>query len=142
MSLVVLNIIDGTYNIPVYVKMEGGVLGGVEEEWIGEPLWPYEAWMGVIPDNKCDFQGFPDRLICMFTLKPDMPGTEQFFQLKMENCESVLFSQGVVLPEIQQAEEGGSEPVGCHAALDARLCKSMGGDYRKINDTTYLCFCP
>ncbi len=59
MSLVVLNIIDGTYNIPVYVKMEGGVLGGVEEEWIGEPLWPYEAWMGVIPDNKCDFQGFP-----------------------------------------------------------------------------------
>jgi len=142
MSLVVLNILDGTYNIPVYVKMEGGVLGGTDEEWIGEPIWPYEAWMGEIPDNKCDFQGFPDRLVCMFTLKPDMPGTEQYFQLKLEVCENVLFSQAVVLPFVQQAEGSGSEPASCHAGLDAENCKLHGGEYRKINDNLSLCYCP
>ena len=138
-----LNIIDGTYDIPFYIKMEGGILGGVEEEWIGEPLWPYEAWVDGIPDNKCDFQGFPDRLYCIFTLEPEMLGTEQFFQLKMENCEVALYSQAVILPEIQQAEGGQEQsPVGCHAGLDARTCKTLGGEYRKINDTTALCFCP
>jgi hypothetical protein len=141
-SLVTLNIIDGTYNVPIYLKMLPEVPGGGKTGNIGEPVFPFKAWLGVIPENICNFQGFPDRLYCMFTLTPDMPGTEQFFQLKMENCENLLYSQGVMIPEIQQAEEGSSEPVGCHAGLDARTCKSMGGEYRKINDTTYLCFCP
>ncbi len=81
-SLVMLNIIDGTYNIPVYLKMADGVPGGPGEEGSGETLWPYSAWLGEIPAYKCDLQGFPDRLYCMFTLMPDMPGTEQFFQLE------------------------------------------------------------
>ena len=72
-----------------------------------------------------------------------MLGTEQFFQLKMENCQAALYSQAVILPEIQQAEGGPEQsPVGCHAGLDARTCKTLGGEYRKINDTTALCFCP
>jgi len=142
-SLMMLNIIDGTYNIPFYIKMEDGVLGGASEGDNGDPLWPYIAWVDGIPAYKCDFQGFPDRFYCMFTLKPEMLGTEQFFQLKMENCENPLFAQAVVLPDIQQAEGGQEQPpVGCHADLDARECKTLGGEYRKINDSTYLCFCP
>ena len=142
-SLMMLNIIDGTYNIPFYIKMEGGILGGVEEEWIGEPLWPYEAWVDGIPAYKCDFQGFPDRLYCLFTLKPELLGTEQLFKLEMEKCENTLYSQYVILPEIQQAEGGQDQPpVGCHAGLDARACKTLGGEFRKINETDYLCLCP
>ena len=141
-SLVVLNIIDGTYNIPIYIKMEEGILGGGSGGENGDPLWPYIAWLGGNPANKCDLQGFPDRLYCMFTLKPEMPGTEQFFKLEMETCEGLLYSQYVVLPEILQSQEGGSEPVGCHASLAPRECKTEGGEYRKINDTEYLCFCP
>jgi len=142
-SLMMLNIIDGTYNIPFYIKMEGGVLGGASEGESGDPLWPYIAWVDGIPANKCDLQGFPDRLYCIFTLKPEMPGTEQFFQLKMDNCENPLFVQDVLLPEIQQSGGGQEQPpVGCHASLGPRECKTLGGEYRKINDTTYLCFCP
>lgn len=141
-SLVTLNIIDGTYNIPVYLKMIPEVPGGGKTGEIGETVWPFEAWLDGIPSYKCDLQGFPDRLYCLFTLSPEMPGTEQFFKLEMEGCEGLLYSQYVVLPEIQQSEEGGSEPVGCHAGLDARECKILGGEYRKINDTQYLCFCP
>jgi len=128
-SLVMLNILDGTYNIPIYLKMKDGVLGGASEGETGETLWPYNAWLGEIPAYKCDLQGFPDRLYCIFTLKPEMPGTEQFFKLEMEDCEGMLYSQAVMVPEIQQSEDGGSEPVGCHAGLDARECKAAGGEY-------------
>lgn len=139
-SLVMLNIIDGTYNIPVYLKMIPEVPGGGMTGEIGETILPFEAWMGEIPAYKCDLQGFPDRLYCMFTLKPDMPGTEQFFQLKLEYCENLLYSQGVILPEILQAEE--EQQASCHAGLDPKTCLAMGGDYKKINDTVSLCFCP
>ena len=138
MSLIILNIIDGTYNLPVYLKMTPEVPGGGKTGDIGETSLPFNAWLGEIPAYKCDLQGFPDRLYCMFTLKPEMPGTEQFFKLEMEDCEGMLYSQAVMLPEIQQV----GEPVGCHAGLDARACKTLGGEYRKINDTDYLCFCP
>jgi len=142
MSLMMLNIIDGTYNIPFYLKISPEVPGGGVTGDFGETHWPFEAWVDGIPAYKCDLQGFPDRLYCMFTLKPEMLGTEQLFKLEMENCENLLFTQYVVLPEVQQAEEGSSEPVGCHAGLDARTCKTLGGEYRKISDSSYLCFCP
>ena len=142
MSLVTLNIIDGTYNIPVYLKMIPEVPGGGKTGLTGETVLPFEAWLDGIPAYKCDLQGFPDRLYCMFTLKPEMPGTEQIFMLEVEICEGMLFSQAVILPEILQSEEGGNQPVSCHAGLDAENCKLQGGDYKKINDTDYLCFCP
>jgi len=146
-SLVMLNIIDGSYDIPVYLKMAGGIPGGTSEGEIGDPLWPYIAWLGGNQANTCNLQGFPDRLYCVFTLEPEMLGTEQFFKLEMEICDGLLYSQYIVLPEIQQAEEGGSEPVGsepvgCHPDLGPRECKSLGGEYREIKDNSYLCFCP
>lgn len=136
-SLVTLNIIDGTYNLPIYLKMLPEVPGGGQTGDIGDTIWPFEAWLGEIPAYKCNLQGFPDRLYCMFTLKTDMPGTEQFFQLQIADCSEPLYAQVLVLPEIQQAEEES----GCHAGLDPKTCESLGGDYRKINDTDYLCFC-
>ena len=141
-SLVMLNIIDGTYNLPVYLKIPPEILGGGVNGDSGESNLPYSAWLGEIPSYKCDLQGFPDRLYCMFTLLPDMPGTEQIFQLELENCGDPLYSQAVMLPEIQQSQDSQDQPTGCHAGLDPKSCISMGGDYRKINDTQYLCFCP
>ena len=137
-SLVLLNIREDSLNIPLYLKMGGGVPGGSKEEGGSETLLAYSASLGDIPAYKCDLQGFPDRLYCMFTLKPDMPGQEQVFQLTQEDC--VVYSQLVVLPTLPL--ESQDQPVGCHAGLDAGECKIQGGDYRKINDTQYLCFCP
>ncbi len=142
-SLVTLNILGGTYNVPIYLKMLPDVPGGGKTGDIGETVFPYEASLGEIPANYCNLQGFPDRLYCLFTLKPDMPGTEQFFQLKMENCANLLFSQALVLPEIQQAEgEQDQPPTGCRADLDDDTCKIMGGEYMQINDSQYFCYCP
>ncbi len=129
MSLVVLDLIDGTYNIPIYVKMDGGILGGAIEGESGDPLWPYSALLGGIPSYKCDFQGFEDRLYCLFNLPPEMPGTQQTYQLHLEGCEDALFSQVVVLDV-------------CHPLLDAESCKLKGGEYKKVNDTLSFCFCP
>jgi hypothetical protein len=128
-SLVILELIDNTFNIPIYVKMEGGVLGGAKEEGSGETLWPYSAQLGEVPSYRCDLQGFDDRLYCFFNLPPEMPGTQQTYQLYLEGCEVALFSQVVVLDV-------------CHPYLDAESCKLKGGEYKKVNDTLSLCFCP
>jgi RNA polymerase sigma-70 factor (ECF subfamily) len=128
-SLVVMDLIDGTFNIPIYVKMEGGVLGGAKEEGSRETLWPYSALLGEIPSYRCDLQGFDDRLYCFFNLPPEMPGTQQTYQLLLEDCEEAIFSQ-VVLLDV------------CHPLLAAEPCKLKGGEYKKISDTISLCFCP
>jgi len=133
MSLVVLDLIDGTYNVPIYVKMAGGVLGGAKEEGSSQTSWPYSAQLGEIPAYKCNLQGFDDRLYCMFSLLPEMPGTDQWFRLNLEDCDQDLYSQAVHLPDL---------PEGCHPLLDAESCKLLGGEYKKVNDTLSLCFCP
>ena len=132
-SLVILDLIDGTYKVPIYLKMEGGILGGAQDEDNKETVWPYSATVGEIPSYKCDLQGFEDRLYCMFTLEPEMPGTEQSFDLYLDECDEAVYSQIILLPDL---------PEGCHPLLDAESCKLQGGEYKKINDTTYLCFCP
>jgi hypothetical protein len=124
-----LDLIDNSYNIPIYVKIEGGVPGGALEGETGETLWPYHALLGEIPSYQCDLQGFEDRLYCFFNLPPEMPGTQQTYQLYLEGCEDALFSQ-VVLLDV------------CHPYLDAESCKLKGGEYKKINDTLSLCICP
>jgi hypothetical protein len=133
LSLVVMSLIDGTYNIPIYVKMEGGIPGGAKEGATGETLWPYSAWLGDIQAYKCDLQGFDDRLYCLFNLTPEMPGSQQLFQLNLEGCDQDLYSQVVLLPGL---------PASCHPLLDEESCELLGGEYKKVNDTLYLCFCP
>jgi RNA polymerase sigma factor (sigma-70 family) len=137
-SLVLLNIREGSLNIPLYLKMGDGVPGGSKEEGSSETQWTYSAWLGDITAYKCDLQGFPDRLYCMFTLQPDMPGQEQVFQLSQEEC--LVYSQVILLPTLPM--ESQDQPIGCHADLDDKECKIQGGEYRKIKDTQYLCFCP
>ncbi len=139
-SLVLLSIREGTLNVPIYLKIGGGVPGGESEEGGGETLWQYTAWLGDIPSYKCDLQGFEDRLYCMFTLTPDMPGTEQWFSLTLEGCQEPVYSQAVILPEAPVADQ--EQPVSCHAGLYAKSCIAARGEYKKINDTDYLCFCP
>lgn len=132
-NLVMLDLLDGTYKVPIYLKMEGGVPGGSQDEENRDTLWPYSASVGEIPSYKCDLQGFEDRLYCMFTLEPEMPGTEQWYELFLEDCQEPVYSQAVLLPDL---------PEGCHPLLDPEGCKLEGGEYKKINDTDFLCFCP
>ena len=137
-----LNIQADVLNIPIYLKLEEGVLDGVAAEGKGETLLPFSATLGNIPAYKCDLQGFTDRLYCMFTLTPDMPGQEHLYQLFMEGCDAPLFAQAVMLPLPPPPPDNQEQVVGCHVSLDAAECNSLGGDYKRINDTTYLCFCP
>ncbi len=136
-SVVMLNILDGTYNLPIYLRMSEAVPGGESSEGGGVTAWPYSAWLGDIPAYKCDLQGFPDRLYCLFTLAPDMPGTEQDFTLMMDECAAPVYSQVILLPEKIKPE---TEV--CHALLDKASCESLGGTYLQINDSISLCYCP
>jgi hypothetical protein len=131
-----LNILDGTYNLPVYLKMSQDIPGGESSEGGGKTAWPYSAWLGEIPAYKCDLQGFPDRLYCMFTLAPDMPGTEQDFTLLMADCGTPIYSQVIIVPEKIREESAV-----CHALLDEKSCEAQGGEYMRINDSFSLCYC-
>jgi hypothetical protein len=135
-----LKIREGSLNLPVYLKMADGVLGGEDPQEVGKTLWQYSAVLGDIPAFKCDLQGFTDRLYCIFTLGPKMPGKEYLFQLELESCELPVFSQMVVLPPPPQVSQ--DQSIGCHAELDEETCVAKGGQYIRVNDSLSLCFCP
>jgi hypothetical protein len=120
--------------------MEGGILGGEIEESPNIPLWPYVAELGGLPPYKYDTQGFPDRLYFMFTLTPEMPETEQWFSLKLEDCPEPILAQAVILPA--EPPENKEKPAGCHAGLNEDNCRIQGGMYYRINDNLSICFCP
>jgi hypothetical protein len=137
-----LNIQADALNVPIYLRLDGGVPGGEAAEGNGETSLPFSATLGDIPAYKCDLQGYLDRLYCMFTLTPEMPGKEHLYQLFLKGCDAPLFSQAVLLPLPPPPPDSQNQVVGCHAGLDAVECKTLGGDYKRVNDTSYLCFCP
>ena len=80
------------------------------------------------------------RLYFMFTLTPEMPETEQWFVLKLEECPEPILSQAVILPAEPPANK--QQPARCHAGLDAENCQIQGGEYFRINDNMSICLCP
>ena len=74
----------------------------------------------------------------MFTLTPEMPGTEQDFSLKMDECATPFYSEVILLPELPIEDQTPA----CHAGLDKKTCEALGGVFIQVNDTISLCYCP
>jgi len=133
MSLVLLNIPAETMVLPLYVKMEGGVPDYPE-------LWEYTAFLGIEKSYNCAYQGFDDRLYCMFNIPPDMPGSAPEFFLYLEGCVDYIYYQaGITIPEPRSA---GDSSTTCKAVLGEAACKAAGGTFTKDLVTKSSCDCP
>jgi RNA polymerase sigma-70 factor (ECF subfamily) len=141
-SVVLLNVREDSMTLPLYFEMEAGVPGLSLEVPEDDLAWEYRAALGEYQTSSCSLQGFDDRLYCLFTIEESILGTYQPVELFLPGCEGPVYSLAAVsIPEFPEDPEP-PEPAGCHAGLEAKMCVEQGGDYRKVNDTTYLCFCP
>lgn len=132
-SLVLLNIPAETMVLPLYVKMEGGVPDYPE-------LWEYTAFLGTDESYSCAYQGFDDRLYCMFNIPPDMPGLAPEFFLYLEGCvDPIYYQAGITIPEPKSA---GDSSTTCNADLGEAACKAAGGTFNKGSVTKSSCDCP
>jgi len=135
LSLVVLPILPDINVLPLYLKTIGGtvpVLGCPPDD--GQPA-EYYAMLGDVKSNSCGLQGFEDRLYCMFSVTPDMPGSAAEFQLFMDDCEDPVYTQLYVsIPELKTQ---------CTKDLGEADCKAAGGTWKKpATGGDYYCDCP
>ena len=135
LSLVVLPILPDINVLPLYLKTIGGavpVLGCPPDD--GQPA-EYYAMLGDVKSNSCGLQGFEDRLYCMFSVTPDMPGSVAEFQLFMDDCEDPVYTQLYVsIPELKTQ---------CTRDLGEAACKAAGGTWKRpATGGDYYCDCP
>ncbi len=136
-SLILLNIPAEIMILPLYFKVEGGIPGlGLVIPDDPEP-WEYNALLGNVESNLCSLQGFDDRLYCMFTISPTMPGTAPDLYLFLNGCEEPVISlSGVTIPEPLPAEQE------CRKDLTKTACEAAGGTYRELVSSPSYCDCP
>lgn len=140
LSLMVLPILPDIKVLPLYLKTINGVVPvpGCPPDDVCPPpedgrLTEYYAMLGDNKSNFCGLQGFEDRLYCMFTVTPDMPGSAAEFSLYLENCEDPVFTQLYVsIPEMKT----------CTKDLGEADCKAAGGKMSTGTTTAPYCICP
>ena len=139
LSLVLLSIRADTMTLPLYLKTEGNVPGLVAPD--DTEKWEYHARLGVIESNSCGLQGFDDRLYCMFTVPPNVPGLALDFFLYLNECEDPVFVQPkVTIPELPSGEDD-SYPT-CTKDLSKEACEAAGGTMSTDLTTAPYCICP
>jgi len=135
-SLVLLNLPGDTKKLPVYLKVNDGVIPGME----GEHLNEFRAELGNIVSYQCGLQGFPDRLYCMFNIPGGEEGTAKYFKLWLNDCEDPVFVQAnVLIPEPLAGDDPG--PV-CKEDLGPGDCEAAGGHMSEGVTTARRCVCP
>ena len=136
-SLILLNLPAETRNLPLYLKIEGGVPGLDPDVMNGEELYEYSAKLGDIQAYQCGLQGFPDRLYCMFHMPPGTEGTGLDFELRLKNCEDPVY----LLPKVAIPEPKSEDGI-CQIDMNEENCLKAGGAYYKITDKQTICVCP
>lgn len=136
-SVVLLPIPEETMALPLYIKISAGIpCLGVEFQEISEPC-NYGAMLGNIEAYSCGLQGFDDRLYCMFTIPPTMPGTAPDLYLFLNGCDAPVISlPGVTIPEPLPAEQN------CSKNLSKADCEAAGGTYQELLTSPSYCDCP
>ncbi len=99
----------------------------------GEVEWEYSAALGDISAEKCDHQGFPDRLYCVFYVPKTYYNTRQTLRFSSSLCvqpfyvneDVTIFSKGPAEP----AEPGQPDEPGTCKSADQRDCIAAGGTW-------------
>lgn len=133
LSLVVLSIREDSMILPLYLKTEGDLIPGLNPPDDTLPS-EYHALLRYEESNSCGLQGFEDRLYCMFTITPDMPGTLADFFLYLDDCEDPVFTQlNLSIPDLQ---------LQCKEDLGEGDCEAAGGTMSKDRTGAPFCDCP
>ncbi len=139
-SLVLLGLPEDTRNLPLYLKVGGGVPGLDPEAVNGAGLYEYSAKLGDIQAYQCGLQGFPDRLYCMFNMPPGTGGTALNFELRLNNCEDPVYTLPMVsIPEPLAGDDPG---LVCTVDLGPGDCEAAGGHMSDGVTTAPRCVCP
>jgi len=134
-SVVLLNVPADTLVLPLYFRFPGSVPGQDEAE--------FKAYLGHIESNKCDGQGFEDRLYCMFNLTPDLLGMALDLMLYIDDCEDPSYSLlKVSIPELKESSSGPKPQSQCSAGLNTDKCQAAGGDMSDGVVEAPYCICP
>jgi len=124
-SMVLLGVNANTLVLPIYLKTGGENIPGLAPP--EDPPWQYYAMLGGIESNKCELQGFDDRLYCIFNLTKDFPGKAITFKLYLNQCKEPVFTQlHALIPRPK-----------CSKTLTPDGCCAAGGTYK-----TDYCECP
>ena len=136
LSLVTLSIREDIMVFPLYLKTEGDVIPGLDPPDDTPPSEYHALLLGFVKSNSCGLQGFDDRLYCMFTVTPDMPGSVAVFQLFLDECEDPVFTQlYVTIPELASPK--------CTSDLDETACEAADGTWKRpVTGGDYYCDCP
>ncbi len=136
-SLVLLSIREDIMVFPVYLKTVGTVIPGLVPT---DGTTKYHARLGDIQSNACELQGFDDRLYCMFTLTPGMPGSVVSYSLYKKGCDDPVAKQlNVLIPELQPSGDEGAQ---CNKDLSPGDCVAAGGKMSTSLTTAPYCICP
>ena len=135
LSLVVLNIREDIMVLPLYLKTEDGVIPELSPPPDDNQPAEFYAMLGDVQSNSCGLQeGFEDRLYCMFSVTPDMPGSVAEFQLFLGDCEDPVFTlPNLSIPELK---------IQCTIDLSEADCKAAGGEMSDGVTTAPRCVCP
>jgi hypothetical protein len=134
LSLVILSIREDIMVLPLYLKTEDGVIPELSPPPDDGQPTEFYAKLGNTKSNSCGLQqGFEDRLYCMFSITPDMPGSAAEFQLFLGDCEDPVFIQLYVsIPELKTQ---------CTKDLSEADCKAAGGEMNKDDSGALYCDC-
>jgi RNA polymerase sigma factor (sigma-70 family) len=144
-SVMLLSIRPEDMILPVYFKMEGGILGlSVELPDYPQP-WEYYADLGPIELSDFSQQGFNDRIYFNFPIMDTMPGTIQDIHLYLKGCDDPIISwNGVSIPELLLPEDPAPEndSLICTKDLSRTSCEAAGGIYHQPMTVPSICECP
>jgi len=133
LSLVILSIREDIMVLPLYLKTIGGAVPVIKPPPDDNQPAEFYAKLGNTKSNSCGLQGFEDRLYCMFSVTPDMPGSAAEFQLFLGDCEDPVFTQLYVsIPELKTQ---------CTKDLSEADCKAAGGEMNKDDSGSLYCDC-
>jgi RNA polymerase sigma-70 factor (ECF subfamily) len=136
-SLVLLGLRPDTQQLPLYLKIPGGVPGLGLESADPEAMG-YSAQLGDFEAYQCGLQGFEDRLYCMFELPESAPGRGWDLKVFRGGCPEPVYSQSMVsIPEPSKA----NNPV-CSKDLDPDDCAAAGGEMSSGAAAAPHCLCP
>ncbi len=140
LSLMILSIREDIMVLPLYLKTHGEVIPGLVPPPDDSKSADFHAQLGYVKSNSCGLQGFEDRLYCMFTITPDMPGSLADLYIYKDECENPVFIQlNLSIPELQAPE---NEKPQCKIDLEKGDCEAAGGTMSNDDTGAPICDCP
>ncbi|MCJ7734862.1 MAG: hypothetical protein MUP11_09965, partial [Anaerolineales bacterium] len=124
MSLVTFGVDPALLVLNLYVKNPSGYPGQIPDD---PEERKYTAFLGEMEAKNCNFQGFADRLYCVFDIPENLINTSQVLKIFVDICTPPFYINEKV--SIFRKEPTLTEEPRCTNDLEERECIAAGGTY-------------